>query len=122
MRSKFKRLLSKILIAHKTNKVGFTTKLSYTEVSMLDFLWLQGIIFGYVNHKKNKYYIYLKYTQDNFLFNNVKFLNNYVDNKHLGNVSILESNSTYCVSTVKGIYTQGECHKKGLGGYVFAKI
>jgi len=122
MVNNFKSLLSKLFIAKKQNKIKVKIYLEKKDICLLDFLWIQGFIYGYTKIDLKVYCIFLKPNVDNFMFQDLIFLKGYVNVHKLKSLSYREKNKIFIVKTLKGVFSNKVCIKKGLGGYLLACI
>lgn len=117
-----KNIISKIVIANQKNKLGVCVSIKKNELKLIEYLWLNGFIYGYSKINHNYYYIFLKYVKSNTIFKKVNYCNKKKSYKQLKLLNRLSKNNFCFIKTVKGIYSQKESIKKGIGGYVFAEI
>ena len=116
-----KGILSMLFIADQKNKVGISININKRELLLLDYLWSIGIIYGYNKVSVGVYYVFLKYTKKGLLLESLVF-SKYSVSLKLFKSNVSEKNNTLLVKTIVGICSEKDCIKKGVGGYVFAKI
>jgi ribosomal protein S8 len=117
MSSKFKLLLSKIVLAQQSQKFFLNLKISYVDLTFLNVLWKNGIIYGY-NKINNNYNIILKYNS----LSSGGFIHNKLTKKKLKTLITLNPNDSYIFITCKGVFIFS---KKSLimdGGILISKI
>jgi ribosomal protein S8 len=86
--SKFKSLLSKIIVAQYTKKKNLKIKKKFLDSLFLDLLWKNGFIFGY-SRIKNGYIVFLKYSLRGLsLLNSLVVLDNTINNKQFNKMLI----------------------------------
>ena len=91
-------------------------------LSLLTFLWLNGLIYGY---RKDgfKVTIYLKVFSGRGVFSNLFFLGG--KKKSLANLkklAVLNNNDFYFLMGPKGVLSINECIRLKIGGYLLGKF
>lgn len=122
-----KDILSNIITAKKQNKKIIKIKYKKNHDKFLNLLWNENFIFGYQIKTFNKYYffhkIFIKYSNKNyFLLNRLISLNNFIKNKTLQNLKIIEKNYTYFFINDQGFFSQQNLLFLNLGGFLFLKV
>lgn len=117
MSSKFKLLLSKIVVAQQSQKKRLKLKIFRINLIFLNALWKNGIIYGYTKIK-NGYNIILKYNSASLC----NFMYNTLTKKKLKTLTILNPNDSYIFLNSKGISIYSKKSSINSGGVLIAKI
>lgn len=117
---RYKVIVSQIKIAKEKNNNKVMIKMFKKYQILLDFLWENGLISGYILKKSQVCCIFLKYTLQGFI-KKIKFLKSNVSYTHVKRLAMYEKNCIFFIKVGKQIYSLNVCIKKGLGGYLFIK-
>jgi hypothetical protein len=117
MSSKFKLLLSKIIVAQQSQKKILKLKFFCVDLIFLNFLWKNGIIYGY-NKINNGYNIILNFNSASFGC----FIHNKLTKKKIKTLIILNPNDSYIFLTYKDISIPSKKSLVSDGGLLIAKI
>ena len=85
---------------------------------LLNLLWVNGFIIGY-KFINNKIKIFLKYTNNQPVINNLKFISKPSRKIYFSNYKLWKIDATkffLIISTSRGFLTLFECKKQSLGG------
>jgi len=118
--SQIHQVLINIKNGHISKKAFIEIFLNNLNISLLNVLWEEGFIQGYVK-KKNTLKIILKYNDSNFLINYIKFISKpsskiFISSKMLWKLN--EKLGIFVLSTDKGLMTLKKCKKLNLGGFL----
>ena len=117
MSSKFKLLLSKIVVAQQSQKKILKIKTFHINLIFLNALWKNGVIYGYTKIN-NGYSLILKYNSANLC----RFMHNKLTKKKLKTLTILNPNDSYIFLNPKGISIYSKKSSIINGGTLIAKI
>lgn len=91
------------------------------QVELLNFLWKNKIIYGYIFRNQKNVLIYIK----NRLYNKpVEYnkINKYINNKNLKKCQIWFKNNFFIINVNKKWFTANQLKTIGIGGYIKYKL
>lgn len=90
-------------------------------IELLNFLWLENLIWGYVECKKT-IRVYLKYYKNKPIVNFRRFGKKNVSLVQLKKYVKLHPQSLFIIKTHEGLKSQDYCLKRNISGELFIKI
>ena len=123
MINNFKNLVSKLMIAHKKNCLFIEVQNNKLNSFLLNFLWDENLIYGYLLFCKNIFIVFFKNSKTSFsLIENTTYLNGSYSNIYFKNLAIVEKKTIVFILNDKGIFLNTYLTKLGLGGFKLFKL
>jgi ribosomal protein S8 len=115
------------MIAQKKKLSFIKVKNINTNYLLLNFLWDEGFIYGYLFFRhggSNSLIVYLKKLKLGFsLLENIKFLNNSINQTNFyKNLGIIQKKTIFFILNDRGIFLRSYLVKQGLGGITLSKL